>query len=99
MPFEFEKKSRTGNPNQHRRKKIIGLLGGILLLYLPSLARLEVEEERIVVDKSGGDSLVQELGMPTSIKNKNKITNYSSLSVLLHKKNDIGSCFIHYPQH
>jgi hypothetical protein len=64
---------------------------------LPSLARLEVKEEGIVVDESGGDSLVQELGMP--IKNKNKITNYSSLPVLLHKKNYIGSCFIHYPQH
>jgi hypothetical protein len=63
---------------------------------LPSLAGLEVKEEGIVVDESGGDSLVQELGMP--IKNKNKITNYSSL-LLLHPKNYIGSFFIHYPQH
>jgi hypothetical protein len=35
---------------------------------LPSLAGLEVKKERIVVDESGGDSLVQELGMP--VKNK-----------------------------
>jgi hypothetical protein len=62
---------------------------------LPFLAGLEVEEEGIVVDESGGDSLVQELGMP--VKHKNKITNYSSLRILLHQKNFTGNCSIHYP--
>jgi hypothetical protein len=39
---------------------------------LPSLAGLEVKEEGIVVDESGGDSLVQELGMPIKIKMKSQ---------------------------
>jgi hypothetical protein len=56
--------------SEYSQKKIIGLLVGILLLHiLPSLARLEVKEKGIVVDESGGDSLVQELGMPVKIKN------------------------------
>jgi hypothetical protein len=67
--------------SEYSQKKNWTVRGNTLVI-LPSLAGFEVEEERIVVDESGGDSLVQELGMP--IKNKNKITNYSSLRILLH---------------
>jgi hypothetical protein len=75
----------SGIPGSKGTKSRIGICNtavwGNTLVILPSLAWLEVKKEGIVVDESGGDSLVQKLGMP--VKNYSFEINNKSLTILL----------------